>query len=39
MVIITVYTPCNRFFWKRNGLPDIRVVSMTKNEDHTAVKF
>ena len=37
--MITIYTDSTRFFRKCNGLPDGRVVSMTKNEYGSAAQF
>ena len=39
IAMIFPYTDSNRSFRKRNGLPDRKVVSMTKNEYDSAVSF
>lgn len=39
MIMTVLRTSYNRFFRKRNGLYDGRVVSMTKNKHGSAVNF
>ena len=39
MVMTTLYTYCNSFFQKDNGLSDGKAISMTKNKYGFLVRF